>query len=190
MTTWRPPWAKGIVVTSPRLKSARAQACLATLTFFFLLVNACGIASENINFVAPFDWISVPKGQLVGNPDIVGVWMAPADNSSSFQQNISIVQAPSTGSIKLDVDQNLYKLKIQQSDMHVLVRRTNKKCGVGRSEAVVMSLQASGYDLIMEQVYTIARGRLFIGTYAREISETKYQGAINSVEEMCETSVD
>jgi hypothetical protein len=156
----------------------------------FVLAGAlCGAASGGIRFTPPHNWTATSAGGFGNDPQIVGVWTAPRDRRFPFQQNVNVTEVASVGTLRQDVDRNLEALKLQ-APVHIIKRQVNRRCRSGVSEVVFLSSPAriaSGraVELTVEQVYTVVRDRLFVGTYMREAGEKLYPGARDSVERMC-----
>jgi hypothetical protein len=161
-----------------------APALFLLVAFIFLAMGKAVVA-ETSNWRAPSHWSAIPASKFVGHPEVVGAWVAPLVARPEYRQSVNVLRFPSSGSIKLDVTRNLQFLKAQDSNVIVLKRHDNKHCHVDASQVVLLSTRDSTYNVLVEQVYTIVRNTLFIGTYIRGTHEPLTASAQRFVETMC-----
>jgi hypothetical protein len=170
---------------SVKRPSARAAAGVFAAGLFAFAV-VCGPAfADDIRFLPPFNWDRLPNGQPGPYPGLVGTWMAPPDSQSSFRENINVRRYPTAGSIGGTVDSNLRALETQDPATIVLARKANARCRPDTSQVVLFSTELDGHQLVIEQVYTVARGALFVATLTREATQPVFDNARKAIENMC-----
>jgi len=174
----------------PRLTSARKAhvGCVSmVLSFLFSLGSpAWGDARGPVYIAGPAGWTQVPQSAFAAEPNVVAAWIAPPDTVSPFKQNVNFMRATTTtGSVTSDVAGNIREIQNVEPGVTVLENRANKRCLSNSSRVAVYSLQRDGRRLVVEQVFTLASGALFIATYSRDSLQPAVSAATRSVEGMC-----
>jgi hypothetical protein len=154
------------------------------LALVFLCSPGAAWADDAILFTAPFGWTAVP-GASLPSPAYYGVWIGPTDESSAFRQNINILQGAATKSIAATAAENVQEITAS-GDVTDLKQGANAQCA--SSWLISFAATQYGYNLLFEQVFTIAGGTLYVATYTREVSEPESRAAKRAIDAMCPAS--
>ncbi|HTV75041.1 MAG TPA: hypothetical protein VME66_15210 [Candidatus Acidoferrales bacterium] len=119
---------------------------------------------------------------------MLGAWYAPVTGSSGFRQNINVFRFAAPQGVALaDIVGNSVRAMQNSSNIVFIKHGLNARCARS-SQIVSEEYSSNGVNMFIEQVMTIADGRLFVATYTREQGELRSPEAERAVEAMCPLS--